>query len=510
VRGGSPRCRAGGARGPAGRRGDRTPAGRRLIATRGGVRTALIASLVFVVAAGGALALLAATAPEDREIPPLPEVTIGRDEPDPLDFEPGTEADLTARAAAGHSHIVYALSPGGVNATARRVARFRPEIDRAARSAGVDPDLVEAMIFLESAGRPEVAASRDLEGAVGISQIIASTATGLLGMRVDVAQSERLTRKIRRADGLGQSARAARLRARRSRVDERFDPRKSLQGTGRYLRLAMARFGREDLAVVSYHMGIGNLTSVLDAYGRRDASWARVYFDATPDRHPRTFGILSEFADDSATYLWRVLASQEIMRLWRSDRAQLARLNALQLQKASAEEVLHPRAETEVYAQPDDLREAYSDGDLERFPDSPRRLGLRRDRSMGELPKRGDRWLYRGLRPEAFALAAYLGAKVRELSGVRRPLIVTSTVRDRRYQRRLLRRNAEATAAYSLHTTGFAFDVRRRYANRRQAAAFQAMLDRLESLNLIAWVREPGAIHITVSGDARRLLPLID
>jgi hypothetical protein len=36
------------------------------------------------------------------------------------------------------------------------------------------------------------------------------------------------------------------------------------------------------------------------------------------------------------------------------------------------------------------------------------------------------------------------------------------------------------------------------------------MLDRLQSLNLIAWVREPGAIHITASGEAGRLVPLLD
>ena len=28
------------------------------------------------------------------------------------------------------------------------------------------------------------------------------------------------------------------------------------------------------------------------------------------------------------------------------------------------------------------------------------------------------------------------------------------------------------------------------------------MLDRLQSLNLIAWVREPAAIHVTVAEDA--------
>jgi hypothetical protein len=163
-----------------------------------------------------------------------------------------------------------------------------------------------------------------------------------------------------------------------------------------------------------------------------------------------------------------------------------------------------------VFEHPDDLDEAYDDGELRRLlpPGEAARLGLRPARSMGELAGRldADRGLYRGLRPEAYALAVYLAAGVREVAGTRAPLVVTSTVRDLDYQRLLARRNPFATRAYSLHTTGFAFDVRRRYASRAQAAAFQYMLDRLQALNLIAWVREPGDIHITVSGEARRLL----
>jgi len=117
--------------------------------------------------------------------------------------------------------------------------------------------------------------------------------------------------------------------------------------------------------------------------------------------------------------------------------------------------------------------------------------------------------LYRGLRPEALALAIYLGAQVRALSGTA-PLVVTSTVRDEGYQRALVRRNREATRRYSLHTTGWAFDVERRYRSRRHARAFQFMLDRLQVLGAIAWVREPSAIHITVATDARVLLPLLE
>ena len=88
--------------------------------------------------------------------------------------------------------------------------------------------------------------------------------------------------------------------------------------------------------------------------------------------------------------------------------------------------------------------------------------------------------------------------------------MVTSTVRDQLYQSRLVHGNGEATRNYSLHTTGWAFDVLREYRSRRQALAFQFVLDRLRTLNVIAWVREPRAIHVTAADDAEVLLPLLE
>jgi hypothetical protein len=200
------------------------------------------------------------------------------------------------------------------------------------------------------------------------------------------------------------------------------------------------------------------------------------------------------------------------MRLHREEPDQLARTSALQTAKNSAEEVLHPESGTAAFERPADLRRAWEAEEIVPFPHQPARLGLARDRSMGELAGRvgQEPALYRGLRPEALALAIYLGAQVRAISGARTPLTVTSTVRDGAYQRQLVRRNREATRAYSLHTTGYAFDVRRSYGSRRQALAFQFLLDRLQVLDVIAWVREPGAIHVTVSRDAEPLLPLLD
>lgn len=425
-------------------------------------------------------------------------------EDDPFAWSSEREDEFRERAAAGHSQVIYAKSPGGVQASAARVERYRERIEAVASDVGVDPDLIEGMVFLESAGLPDAMASDDIEGAAGLTQILAETAVNLLGMRVDVDESRRLTRELGRAERRGDDARAERLRTRRREVDERFDPDKALEGTGRYLATALESFGREDLAAVSYHMGIGNLQDVLDAYGEDDPSYTQVFFDATPDGHPRTYRLLTGLSDDSKTYLWRVLASAEIMRLHREDPEELERRRRLYTAKASSEEVLHPSAETTVYEEPEDLEGAFDEGELRPFPDEPARYGLRRSPRMGELAD--DPELYRGLRPEAFALAVYMGEGVREAARTRAPLIVTSTVRDQGYQDSLVRRNGEATRSYSLHTTGFSFDVRRLYRSERQAVAFQYMLDRLQSLNLIAWVREPGAIHITVSGEARRLL----
>jgi hypothetical protein len=391
-------------------------------------------------------------------------------EGDPYAYESGREDEFARRAAAGHSHVVYAKSPGGVLATARRVEALRDEIEAAADEAGVDADLIEGMVLLESAGRPGARASDDLEGAVGLTQILAETGANLLDMRVDVRASERLTRRLANARGPRE---ADRIRARRRQVDERFDPRKALAATGRYLKLAKDEFGREDLAVVSYHMGIGNLQQLLGAYGDDEASYAQLFFDTAPNRHARAYRLLTGLGDDSKTYLWRVLASQEVMRLYRDERPKLERLAELHAGAGSGELVLHPPGETGAFAAADDVEDATGDGELRPFPNEPSRYGLRPATAGG------------GLRPQAFALAVYIGQGVRKVSGIRAPLTVTRTIRP----------------GAGIHATGFAFDIRRRYRNGAQAEAFQFMLDRLQALNLIAWTRDTSTIHITASGE---------
>jgi len=444
--------------------------------------------------------------------------------PDPFAWYPARADDFVRRAARGTSHALYANSPGGVLLSAARTTRWRPLVERAARQAKVDPDLLEGLVFLESAGRPDAMTAAGTQGAVGLTQILAETGQNLLGMRVDVAASARYTRRIARERRRGRADRVARLEAARRRVDQRYDPTAAMAATARYLVFAKRRVGREDLALAAYHMGVGNLEGVLRLYAGKPGtgpvaglvadhglSYARVYFDSTPARHGSAYRRLYSFGDDSANYLWKLHAAAEIMRLYRKDPGRLVRLAALQTAKNSAEEVLHPSGSTPRFADPRALRRAWDGGKIVVFPQRPGVSGLSRDERMGELAERlgVPRGLYRGLRPEALALALYLGAQTRALSGSG-PLVVTSTVRDEDYQRLLVRRNREATQNYSLHTTGWTFDVSRTYRSRAQALAFQFVLDRLQVLDAIAWVREPGAIHVTVSKDAKALLPLLD
>ena len=433
--------------------------------------------------------------------------------PNPLRFQQDARSDYEHRATAGFSHVLFAKSPGGVLATAARTARYRDIAKTVARSVDVDPDTLEALVFLESAGRPDIVAARDPVNAAGLTQIVASTGTGLLGMRIDLPASRRLTAAIARADAQGKRARAEQLRGQRRSIDPRFDPAQALAATGRYLKTARRTFPREDLAFVSYHMGIGNLSTAIRDFGRdpddEDLSYAELYFDSTPLRHAAAYQRLIGFGDDSITYYWRLLAARGIMERYRRDPVRLAREQRLQAGAQSSELVLEPPPDTESYGDPTAIREALDARQLVPLSQAgaaPVTFGP----EVGALARNLDRpaSLYRALRPAAAQALRYLAAGVKAIDPGGPPLTVTGAVRDRRYDDRLEGGpDGGGSQPARMHATGFAVDLARRYGSHAQAEAVQFMLDRLSAMNLIAWVRLPRNLHITASRDAVALRP---
>ena len=211
--------------------------------------------------------------------------------------------------------------------------------------------------------------------------------------------------------------------------------------------------------------------------------------------------MLSSFGDDSWTYYWRVLAAEQIMKLYRSDPAALRRLSSLQSGSGSAGLVLHPPDRTPSFADPGAVASAYATHQLVRLPRNQASLGLAYDPGLGSYASRlgVSAALYHGLQPVALDLLVELAARVRSLSGGAAPLTVSSAVADRRYQQLLGVTDPPAA-------DGWSFTIARHYVSGEQAGAFQAMLDRLQELNLIAWQRYPDEIEVTVASDAARVI----
>ncbi len=104
-------------------------------------------------------------------------------------------------------------------------ALYDPMIERAARSAAVRPELVRAVIVVESAFNPRAVSKR---GAQGLMQLRPST-------------------------------------ARRYGVSDAFDPEQNITAGAHYLRDLMARFGNDlELALAAYNAG----EDAVERYGR--------------------------------------------------------------------------------------------------------------------------------------------------------------------------------------------------------------------------------------------------
>lgn len=446
-----------------------------------------------------------------------------------LRYRPGSDDEFSERAANGFSQALFSQVPGGAVQTAKRVAQWRSQIEAATDvdESPLDADTLEALVYLESAGRPNAAASGKAADAVGLTQIVAETGTSLLDLRINVKRSDaftaalaKLTGRIARWNARGSAAAAARgtrqlrtLRIKRAQVDPRFVPKQALAATVRYLQFAKGRLGREDLALTSYHMGVGNLERVMTAYGRKSISYAQLYFDVDPQRSPKAYGILSQLQDDSATYYWRILAAKAIMKAYRDDPAALASRAALITSKASRENLLHPPTDNPSFKDPAALATALKDGTLIELPIGALNAnGVAVSPAMGQLAGRlkAPKSSYRALRRGPLAALVTIGAAVHELTGGK-VLTATSAVRDEQYQALLQAENIEATRAYSIHTSGWAVDMSRTYASNRQAQMFQFVLTRMQALDLITWVREPTAIHWTSSPDSEsRLGPVLE
>ena len=295
--------------------------------------------------------------------------------PDPFAYDPERRKEFELRAAAGASHVLYARSPGGAGATAQRVAQFRPQIEAAAKAAGVDPDRLEALVFLESAG--PLRRDRERHRGRGRPDPDPRRDGPEPARHEDRRRQEppllpaHPPRAAARAHPQGPQAparpRAGRpaLRPRAGADGHRALPEAGqgpLRARGPRVRLLPHGHGQPDQRPAA-------------PTGSDDVPYTQVYFDSTPARHTRAYAKLASFGDDSSNYWWKLAAAERIMELSRHDAGKLAALQAAQTAKASAEEVLHPPGSTERFTTPEQLQAAWKDEKLVAFPRDERVTG---------------------------------------------------------------------------------------------------------------------------------------
>jgi soluble lytic murein transglycosylase-like protein len=151
-----------------------------------------------------------------------------------LFFKGATTLDDPAAPVEERQRAVDALAGTHLYALATdrsRLQRFAPLIETNARSMGLDPALVQAVVAVESAFDPRAVSSR---GAIGLMQVLPAT-----GARYGVRDDRRT-----------------------SASDKLFDPETNVRVGTHYLRDLLARFENDlTLALAAYNAGEGAVTT---------------------------------------------------------------------------------------------------------------------------------------------------------------------------------------------------------------------------------------------------------
>ena len=385
----------------------------------------------------------------------------------PVRVGPAARSDFAQRAAAGNSHLLYALSPGG----ARRERRAHGALAAARRARGASrpastPTRSRGSCSSRAPGARTRGRPAALESASGSRRSSPRPASNLLGMHVDVAASTRLTRQLAKAERRGRTGARRALRRARARVDDRFDPG---EGAGRHRALpddrqeALRPRGPRVRLLPHGHRQPARACWPRTAAARSDLRRAVLRLDA--DRATaRAYAKLAR--------LRRRLVELPVEdRRRRGDHAAVprrprpssTRLAALQTAKASAEEVLHPADRTPAFATPSDLRDGWDDGRHRAVPDrrGGHRAAARRPHGRARAataPAGGS--CTAGCAARRWRWRCTSAPRCGRSAAVRRPLIVTSTVRDGDYQALLVQpqRRGDAQLLAAHHRLG----VRRR------------------------------------------------
>lgn len=378
----------------------------------------------------------------------------------------------------------------------KRLDYYEPIIQKAATQNGISARTIRAIMYLESGGKLDLLSPA---GCAGIGQFAASTARGY-GLKVS-PQWRTLYRSYRTAS-------IPKIRQNRwnklQKADERFNPRKSIFATAKYLADSADALGGMEEAVAAYHMGGGNVSRVRKLYrnGNKQPKqdWGDIVLDVDPKNHPKTYAYLhNRLKDDSCWYFFKVAAASEASKLWKTNRKSFK--SKVFAYDWAAEHGRRPRLAKEFgwYKNlPNYSRDNVSPLVAARIL-RPIVAGKEFNLSI----KEGVTYPY--LTPEAAGAILYVASEVKKMGG--KPLRLTDAFRTETQQQDYIRRGLAKTE-FTSHRAGMGIDLS--IPTGRTLEALQWSLTLLRARGDLIWYKEGNHYHVTISPKADHFANVAD
>jgi hypothetical protein len=399
---------------------------------------------------------------------------------------------------------------GAERITGPRLTRI---FEGAAVSSGLPASLISAVAYLESWGDANAVSPAGPKGIMQFSEATARAA----GLRVVRMTRFKITteRKLVHRKNAKPIYRMVRHRTPYTVMvrDDRLNPERAVPAAANYLARLENKFGGRDWAVFAYHCGEGCISELLPmaqaALGHKPRpTVAEMFFASTPALHRDLYEAIQRHMqrDYSPTYWFRIMRAEQLLNLYRTDRATFRELVEAYRNPTNPGRRANDRLVTWLKSEDTFYRTA---GDLKRAeglviaPDDPKLFGF-------SLRKPGaDSDLYSQATPAAIGTLLYIAFETRRLFEEHRPrgehfvpleVVELVSTNDRPAEAGTLLVDPE----FPEHSTGQVFDIDQSNLPPGERECLNFILDDLGWDGYLGFIQVTGdTLHIGCSPESR-------
>jgi hypothetical protein len=405
---------------------------------------------------------------------------------------------------------------GAERITGPRLTRI---FDAAAASSGLPASLISAVAYLESWGDANAVSPAGPKGIMQFSEATARAA----GLRVVRSTRFKITtdRKLVRRKSGKPTYRVVRRRTPYTVMvrDDRLNPERAVPAAANYLARLENKFGGRDWAVFAYHCGEGCISELLpltqSALGHKSRpTVADMFFAASPALHRDLYEAIQRHMqrDYSPTYWFRIMRAEQLLNLYRTDRATFRELQeefrnpTNPARRANDRLMTWLKSEDTFYRSASDLKQAEG---LVIAPDDPKLFGF-------TLPKPpSDSNLYLQATPAAIGTLLYIAFETRRLFEEHKPrgeqfmplqVVELVSTNDRPAEAGTLLVDPE----FPEHSTGQVFDIDQSNLPPGERESLNFILDDLGWDGYLGFIQVTGdTLHIGCSPESREFFAKI-